>query len=165
MDSGSGGKCQTMIQLYAFYMETLGLFQDGTDVYFMIRGHTGDDMDAQSGKVRFACHSGGANFASPADVFSHFRILYSNGGAPRTTVFCDFLHRDDWVDSGFHAKTATTADHFMYDWNAFFAPHAMRISGFCDKMVSRTEDSIHHWKLRMVNGKCELQVSWFLLTA
>ncbi len=156
LDSGSGGKCCVTIGVLAFMMESLGWFPDGIDAHFMISGHTGDDMDAVTAFVRYKCHTNG-NWWSVDDVLEKFWMFYPNGGSPDITLFAD-LERDNnvWKETAFNRRFAA---HFLYDWKAFLLPHMNQLAGITDKAVSRTEDSIHWWNLRLVNGHVELRVA------
>jgi hypothetical protein len=137
------------------------MFPQGIDTYFMIKGHTGDDMDAKSATVRYAVHTAG-DWWSPFDVFDYFPTLYPRGCFPRVTVFSDFQLKPGCGPSPFLSSPPMTSDHFLHDWETFFAPYCNNITGFTDKMVSRTEDSIHHWRFRLdpQTGKCVFLVSF-----
>ncbi len=156
LDSGSGGKCSTTIGVLAFLMEAHGLFQDGIDCHFMISGHTGDDMDAVTAHVRSKCHAYG-NWWSLDEVLAHFDKFYPRGRKPNVTLFNDFQPNDDHRETQFNKRFAR---HFLYDWTEFLKPYANKLSGISDKNVTRTEDSIHWWALRMSDGgRVTLQVA------
>ena len=155
LDSGSGGKCCLTISVLAYLMEVKKFFPDGIDVHFMISGHTGDDMDAVTAHVRSKCHQFG-NWWSVDEVLRHFPKFYPLGRPPKVTLFTDFEEKADHRDTLFNARFA---DHFYFDWITFLAPYANRLSGICDKNVTRTEDTIHHWALRLDGARATLRVA------
>lgn len=144
LDSGSGGKNKFMIAYLAYAVTVLRWF-DEVNVFFLIAGHTGEDVDGMTAKFRLPLRKG-TPCVSGADLASRWGRFFPNPDTqPQVSFFFDAKRCDGSLWSPMPNGQAVLS--IMQDWKAFFVPHLNYLSGYTDKNATMTEASIHCWRI------------------
>ena len=153
LDGGSAAKCRTMIGYLARLVESKRL--DEIIVRFSIAEHGGDMNDGMTSHLRVGVRKQAC--VSPLSMEQMWKRLYRKEPRPDFHYFCDFLGLEG--ENACNNGVLECFKPLLYDWRAFLGPNIHSISGYCQKNVEKTEDSIHVWKfLRNSHGKAELRI-------
>ena len=108
---------------------------------FLIKGHTGEDVDGATAHLRIAFRGSG-DVMSWASAVERFEPVYRTSTPPTLFHFLDARRTDGWQQTAFNSNLS----HFLRDFKSFFARYSNKISGFTAKNVLRTEFSVHAWQ-------------------
>lgn len=141
LDNGGSNKCLVTLGFCAWVRVHFGFHR--VFVSFLIRGHTGEDVDGITASMRIKLRSNFDYFSLSSVKDNIFpRAFPFSESAPTIFQFLDLEHGEQWQETDFNKQF----DHFLYDFDTFLKGTMNDISGFTGKGADRTEHTIHAWK-------------------